>query len=94
MPVAFQMRDASTLAVIIDTLDRLGTVVDIVTVTAANQSGSVSDPALADGTPDHILFGGNSLLDPTVTFSGTTMSWAENNAYPGDWLGQIMYWTS
>jgi hypothetical protein len=92
MPVVFQLRDPETLAMIIDTTHRLGTVLGIIDVGSGNQSGSVTDPGLADGEPfPPVLFGGNSLIDPAVTISGITLSWAKNDAYAANWIGRILY---
>jgi hypothetical protein len=91
MGVVFQFRDPVTLAMIIDSTDRLGSVLGIIDVSTGNQSGAATDQALIDGEPFFVLFGGNPLGDPAVVFSGTTMTWTKNDAYSLTWTGRILY---
>ncbi len=90
MPLGLRLRDASG-NVIFDTSTRTGQILGTVSITSTNQSGSLTDGGLANGTPFFMLNGGPSEVDPAVSFSGTTMSWAKNTAYPHNWAGTIIY---
>lgn len=69
---------------------RGGFILDTITITTANNTGSTTNASLANGTPFFLLMGslGVSGLEPTVSFSGTTISWT---AGLGGWEGKLMY---
>lgn len=75
---------------VLDSATHFDSVVARVAVGAGNQSGSYTDPAIGAGTPDGFAIGGNHLVDPIISFSGTTMSWSKNPAYAIDWIGTIL----
>ena len=76
MPQGYQEWDASG-NLIVDTPMSLGRVLNVVTINGATDS-SESNAGLATGTPFFkVVFLGNfSTFMPTVTISGTTISWA------------------
>lgn len=69
---------------IVDTTSRLGRVMGVI---AVSSDGSLSDAQLTTGTPFYMFSAVNYtvFVQPSVTFSGATMSWAAQggNAYNG-----------
>ena len=84
MPAGFQAWDASGNTVV-DLSTRLGRILGVHTTGSSN--GSITNAGLAQGTPfalvsqpnSTVANGGTFYPSPTVSFSGTTMSWT----FPG-----------
>jgi hypothetical protein len=60
-----------------------------VDLAAGTNSGNVTDANLANGRPFYYLQGAGAQLQPTVSFSGTTMTYTANP--DGDWTGRLFY---
>lgn len=62
---------------LLDTAYRTGFILGSVTISAGNQSGSVTDANFANGTPFYYMISTTSNVgnEPKITFSGTTMTW-------------------
>ena len=90
MPAGFQAWDASG-NLIIDLSTRTGFVLGNVAINSGNQTGSLTDAGLADGTPFYfnVADTGESSRHPFVSFSGTTMSWTKSTAT--NFTGTIFY---
>lgn len=82
MAYGLQIFDAAG-NLIVDTNTRIGTFLDIVSI--SNADGSATNAALAMGTPFwllHVLDTAYNSIAPSVSVSGTTISWAWRT--PGD----------
>lgn len=86
MPQGLQIWDASG-NLIVDTTSRLARIIDSVTITSSNMSGSVNNARLAEGEGFYFLAGSNDNM-PTVSFSGTTMTWTQ---FATGWVGRLFY---
>lgn len=90
MPQGAQFWDASG-NLIIDFTTRTGFVLGRVDIDTGNQSGSVTNSAFADGGPFFFFLSTGSLGQPmpTVSFSGTTMTWTSLGL--GTYIGSLFY---
>lgn len=90
MPAGLELYDASG-NLIVGLSTRTGFIIDRVDISTGNQSGNVTNAALANGTPFAFitagLFQGNTY--PNVSFSGTTMTWTPSGG--GGFTGSIFY---
>jgi hypothetical protein len=91
MPQGIQVwDDAGNL--ILDTSTRAGGFLGSITVASgAPYSGSITEPLLAEGTPFYFLQSSDGDYQPTVTISGTTLTWQKNATYNPYWSGSIYY---
>ena len=87
MPQGIQIWDAAG-NLIMEYTDRVGRVIGSVDITAANQSGSVSNAQFAAGGGWYFLFG-SAENHPTVSIAGTTLTWTQFDV--SDWLGTMFY---
>ena len=89
MTQGLQVWDASG-NLILDTSYDTGFILGVVDFATAAQSGSLTDANFANGTPFFFDIGtiANMLSAPTVTYSGTTMTWT---ATDGTYSGKIYY---
>ncbi len=68
---------------------RSGFVLGTVNIGSGNASGSVSDANLGYGEPFAVVLGTPIEGQPTVSISGTTVTWTD--AYSGFWTGTLFY---
>lgn len=80
---------------VVNVSDRLGRILGSVNV--GTTSGSVSVPAFAEGAPFYFLRADGpqqGTFPPTITISGTTLSWSAPSGYNSYWdrtPGTIFY---
>ena len=72
MPQGLQVWDAGGVLVI-DTTTRVGRLIDVITITGANMSGSDTNDQLLTGDPWFFLTGDHE-DQPTVSFSGNDIT--------------------
>lgn len=78
MALGLRIWDASRSHVIIDTSFRTGFLLGAIDITSANQSGSVTNPAITEnGDPFYFTVTGLIAAPPIVTFSGNTLTWTD-----------------
>lgn len=76
----------------LDSNDVYDTLCAEIAIGAGNQSGSATIAALAEGEGFVLPVGGDHLVDPIISISGTTVSWAKNTAYAHNWIGTLYVW--
>lgn len=74
MPVGLQVWDAAG-NLIVDTTSYLGVILGTHVITKSTGNGSISFPDLALGTPFFTLVTSTGSFTPTISVSGTTISW-------------------
>lgn len=89
MAFGYEIFDQSG-ALLVSNLDNTGLILGGVSITSANQSGSVTNADLARGVPFYWFVPPTSVANgtPDITFSGTTMSWTASGT---TFVGYIWY---
>lgn len=89
MPAGLQIWDA-TGHLIVDTTSKLARIIGSVAIGAGNQTSSVTDSHLSEGTPFFFL-AYNGLTPLVVSIAGTTISWAPAVGFVGTFTGTLYY---
>lgn len=90
MALGFVLKDPTGSFVILDTTMHSGFIPGSVDVNSGNQSGSLTDPLLANGSPFYFTVSALITAPPIVSFSGTTMTWTDADT-TATWIGVIYY---
>lgn len=91
MPQGLQVWNASG-QLIVDTNSPSGVIIGVHTFNgaAAGAGGSISVPQLALGTPFWVLRG-SWFVDPSISVSGTTISWTFTQFVPSSIVYELIY---